>query len=184
MSGNSKTCPFCNSVRASKTHQVAVEGIIKRAEANDAGAMHVLAGYYYHGRGGLQLDQTKSMELYARAAELGFSKAHFSLGSTYEGWGNLKKAKFYFEAAAMAGHEMARFNLGCIDAQSGNIERALKHWAIAASGGQYLAMHNMLAAFEKGYISKESIDSTLAAYNDCCAEMRSETRDAYIHTCV
>lgn len=31
-----------------------------------------------------------------------------------------------------------------------------------------------------GYVSRESIDSTLKAYNDCCAEMRSRSRDACI----
>jgi hypothetical protein len=34
--------------------------------------------------------------------------------------------------------------------------------------------------FEKGYVSKESIDSILAAYNNSCAEVRSEARDAYL----
>jgi hypothetical protein len=30
------------------------------------------------------------------------------------------------------------------------------------------------------FVSRESIDSTLAAYNNSCAEMRSEARDSYI----
>ena len=80
----------------------------------------------------------------------------------------------------------------------GNVERAVKHWAIAASGGDYHAMHQLTVFYEKGYVrresiivmllvvsknrdvSRESIDSTLTAYNNSCVEMRSEARDACI----
>jgi TPR repeat protein len=72
----------------------------------------------------------------------------------------------------MAGHELARCNLGNMEAKSGNIERALKHWMIAASAGDFGAMHNLLAALWHGHISRESIDSTLEAYNSCCVEMQ------------
>ena len=60
------------------------------------------------------------------------------------------------------------------------MDRALKHWTISASAGGYIAMYNLKNAFEQGAMSRESIDSTLIAYNTSCAEMRSEARDAYI----
>jgi hypothetical protein len=41
-------------------------------------------------------------------------------------------------------------------------------------------MHQLIKFFEIGDVSRESIDSTMAAYNTSCAEMRSEARDAYI----
>jgi hypothetical protein len=37
--------------------------------------------------------------------------------------GDLKKAKFHYEATAMAGLEVARFNLGVMEGHSGNIEQ-------------------------------------------------------------
>jgi hypothetical protein len=37
-------------------------------------------------------------------------------------------------------------------------------------------------AFENGHVSREAINSTLAAYNNSCAEVRSEARDAYIRS--
>jgi hypothetical protein len=52
--------------------------------------------------------------------------------------------------------------------------------AIAASAGHYKAMFQLKICFEKGLVSRESIDSTLEAYNNSCAEMRSEARDNYI----
>ena len=60
------------------------------------------------------------------------------------------------------------------------MERAMKHWIIAASAIFFCTMHHLITGFEKGFISRESIDSTLAAYNDSCAEMRSEARDSII----
>ena len=74
----------------------------------------------------------------------------------------------------MAGHEDARHILGMMELQSGNVERAVKHWKIAASAGDYDAMHSLL------WFSRYAINSTLTAYNNSCAEMRSEARDAYI----
>ena len=179
-SGNNDTCPFCNSDRGNKTDEENVEDNMKRVAANDPASICILASHYRLGRLGLQQDQTKAMELYARAADLGYSDAHNRLGSIYDKRGDLKKAKFHYEAAAMAGHEVARYNIGIMEANSGNRERALKHWKIAASAGEYLSMHILGKYFEAGVITRESINSTLAAYNNSCAEMRSEARDASI----
>jgi TPR repeat protein len=120
------------------------------------------------------------MELVAKAADLGLTKAHSQLGYLYKLGGDWKKANFHFEAAAMTGHDIARCNLGLMEYNSGNMERAVKHWTISASGGCYQSMHHLRESFEGGFVSRESIDSTLTAYNNSCAEMRSESRDEYI----
>jgi len=52
---------------------------------------------------------------------------------------------------------------------------------IAASSGHYNAMFQLKTCFEEGFVSRESINSTLTAYNNSCAEMRSKARDAAIH---
>jgi hypothetical protein len=179
-SGNGNKCPFCNTDRAGKTDEERVGEVMKRVEANDAASICLLAYCCYKGLNGVQQDHAKALELYVRAANLGCSMAHYNLGGIYYKGGYLKKAKFHFEAAAMAGNERARSDLGGLEANSGNMERAIKHWKIAASAGYYIAMHELKTCFEKGAISTESINSTLAAYNNSCAEMRSEARDAYI----
>ena len=92
----------------------------------------------------------------------------------------MKKAKFHNEAAAMAGHEVARNNLGNIEAKGGNMGQAVKHFTIAASAGDYNAMRSLQVIFEKGMVSRDSIDSTFIAYNNSCADMRSKVRYAYI----
>jgi hypothetical protein len=80
--GNSK-CPFCNSDESGKTGEDGVEEIMKRVEANDPGAIYMLAGYYYQGVWGFQQDHAKAIELYVRAADLGYKDAHFQLGMLY-----------------------------------------------------------------------------------------------------
>ena len=107
-------------------------------------------------------------------------KAHSYLGDFYYEGGDLKKAKFHYETAAMAGQKGARYIIGAMEGSSGNKERAVKHWTIAASAGHYVAMHKLRLLFEHGGVSRESIDSILAAYNNSCVEMKSEARDAYI----
>jgi TPR repeat protein len=181
-SGNEGKCPFCNSDRRDKTDGELVEDNMKRVEANDPASICMLAIHYHHGRAGLQQDMAKAKDLYTRAVELGCSMAHIHLGIFYHEGGDMKKAKFHFEAAAMAGNEVARFNLGCMEAESRNMERAIKHWTIAASAGCFLAMHNLRISFKDREVSRdrESIDSILTAYNNSCAEMRSEARDACI----
>jgi TPR repeat protein len=173
-------CPFCNADQDNKTHEENNEDLMKRLEANDAASICVLANFYQHGLNGFQQDHLKAMELYTRAADLGCTEAHSHLGDIYHEGGNMKKAKFHTEAAAIAGCEVARCIVGNREAQSGNMERAVKHWTIAASAGDYDAMHQLITSFEKGHVSRETIDSTLKAYNNACAEMRSEARDNYI----
>jgi TPR repeat protein len=176
-------CPFCNSERG-RTVEERVEDTMKRVAANDTEAMCQLGGYYKEGSNGLLQNQTKAMELFVRAANLGDKRAHNELGSIYHEEGNMKKAKFHFEAAAMAGHEVARNNLGNMEGKSGNMERAIKHLTIAASAGDARGMHQLRTLFERGTVSRESMDSTLAAYNSSSVEMRSGARDAAIHAII
>jgi TPR repeat protein len=178
-SGIIDKCSFCKAVIV-LTNKERVGQIMKRVMANDAGAIHELGCYYYNGEFGLLQDRAKATELWTQAVKLGSSKAHYNLGIVYYEGADLKKAKFYFGAAAVAGDEEARSKLGGIERSSGNVERAVKHWMIAASSECFRAMHTLTTCLESGYISREAINTTLAAYNVSCAKMRSEARDAYI----
>ena len=41
-------------------------------------------------------------------------------------------------------------------------------------------MDNLIIAFKQGLVRRNAMDSALTAYNNSCAEMRSEARDKYI----
>jgi len=181
-SGNIGKCPYCNSDRCSQTDEEMVREVMKRVEANNAASFYLLANSYHDGVGGIgiQPDQAKAIEMYVKAADLGSSQAHYCLGNIYYDGGDSKKAKFHFEAAAMAGDEVARINLGIMETRSGNVERGFKHWIIAASAREFDAMNHLRIGFEKGLVSRDTMDSTLKAYNNSCVEMRSEARDAFI----
>jgi TPR repeat protein len=71
---------FAIPTELKKTDEDRVEELMKRVEANDAGATHVLGSRYYYVVEGLLQDREKAIELYARAAELGDSEAHNQLG--------------------------------------------------------------------------------------------------------
>ena len=68
--------------------------------------------------------------------------------------------------------------------ESRNLERAVKHWTIGASAGEHQFMHILRAEFDKGRVSRDQIDTSLIAYKDLCAEMRSESRDAFIKNAI
>jgi TPR repeat protein len=172
------------SRRWTKTDEEWVAELMKRVEVNDACAMCVIARYCHHGAGGLQQDKERAKNLWTQAAELGSSDAHFHLGRYYDVWGDSKKSKFHYETAAMAGYDDARFNLGYDEYHAGNVERAVKHWIIAASSGNHRAMNNVLVSYNQGLVSRDTMDSTLIAYNNSCADMRSEARDAAIRMLV
>jgi len=70
---------------------------MKRVEANDPASIAILAKYYYHGILGVQQDQAKAMELYARAVKLGLINAICLLADIYHKGGDLKKARFHVE---------------------------------------------------------------------------------------
>jgi TPR repeat protein len=178
--GNESNCPFCNSDHGGKPVEEEVADMMKRVAANDPASICMLATHYHLGRAGFQQNHAKTVELLTKSAELGFSKAHSLLGNVYYIGGTSKKAKFHYEAAAMAGDEVSRYNLAICENELGNMDRAVKHLKIGASAGDSRAMHQLRTFFEEGTVSRESIDSTLIAYNNSCAEMRSEARDAYM----
>ena len=101
-SGNMGKCPFCKA-EVMKSGEEQLEELRKRVEANDAGAMCLLGCYYHKGGIGLLQDRTKAIELWTHSAKLGSSQAHWYLGNESHEGGELKMAKFHYEAAAMAG---------------------------------------------------------------------------------
>ena len=177
---NNETCPFCRNpypIRDMETN----ERLKKRVEAGDAQAIYSVGGYHRVGAYCFPQDMDKALELWHRAAELGFAKSYNNIGHAYNnGIGvevDKKKAMHYFELAAMGGNEGARHNLGINEGKARNLERALKHLMIAVRDGQPESLEVIKGLYSKGCVSKQDYTKALQAYQTYLGEITSEQRD-------
>ena len=114
-----KKCPFCRTAKSTSDGETRERN---RMEKGDPIAIHNLGCDYRDGANGLPQDYTKALELWHRAAELGYAKAYSSMGYAYNnGQGvevDKKKATYNYELAAMGGSVAARHNLGKKEARN------------------------------------------------------------------
>ena len=174
------TCPFCR-VPAPKSDEEVNERTLKLVEAKDANAMYNIGCCYFRGDRGFPRNYNKAIELYIRAAELGYAPAYNNLGACYgNGEGvevDKKKAIHYWEKAAMLGPADARYNLGVFEVQADNTERAKKHWMIAAKDGDSMSLAAIQSLHSAGLVTKEEYTTSLCAYQTYLNEVKSVQRD-------
>jgi len=183
-----KSCPFCRAPRP-ETDEKYMEQLMKRVDAGDA--INQLGCYYSQGMYGLPHDQTKALELWKQAAELGCFTAYASIGAAYHGRGvemdkkkygrgveiDKKKAKHYWELGAMRGCVGSRLALGYIEKNSGNMGRAMKHFMIAAESGHYSSLKEIKQLYSNRQATKDEYTKALLAYQKYLAEVKSIQRD-------
>ena len=167
---NKDLCPFCRTPSANSAEEE-VGRTKKLADADNARAVNMLAGYYAQGILDLPHDWTRANELYQKAGELGHAEAYFNLGNSYRvGRGvriDMKKATEYFELAAINGCVSARHNLGYAELLAGNEHRAMKHYIIAASAGNKPSLNVVKKGFMNGVVTKEEYEQALRGYQKC-----------------
>ena len=175
-----KICPFCR-VPAANSEEEYVERLNKRVEAGDFIAIGKLGGYYAAGENGFPQDYTKALELWHRAADLGYARAYCNIGWAYlHGSGvnaDKKKSIYYFELAAMGGSVLAQSNLGLNEGIVGNYDRALKHFMIAVRSGNNDSLKNIKELYKCGHATKEDYTKALQAYQAYLGEIKSPQRD-------
>ena len=174
-----KKCPFCRTLRPAD--EEIVERLRKRAELNDPFAVYNIGVYHRDGINGFPQDYSKALELWHRAAELGYAAAYNSIGIAYvNGEGvevEKKKSRHYYELAAIGGNKPARHNLGRGELQRGNLDRALKHFVIAIRGGYHDSLNMFKQLYSKGYATKEDYTKALQSYQTFVSEVKSVQRD-------
>jgi len=172
-------CPF-SRVPTPTTEEDAIQQYEKRVDVGDAEAMSVLGSSYSTGDNGLPQDYAKAMELYHRAADLGYAGAYYNIGNAYcFGRGvarDMKKAVYYHELGAVGGHLGSRLTLGVIEAR-GNIERAIKHYLIAVKGGESHSLKQIQNLYHDGHATKDVYTQALRAYQEYLGEVKSSQRD-------
>jgi len=181
MADNRQLCPFCRTPEAALDEEI-IKRIKKRAEGDDAVAIHLLGSSYFGGRDGLPQDVDKGMKLWLRAGELGYAVSYYNIAKAYHG-GNgverdMEKAKHYYELGAMRGHASARHNLGAIEGNAGNIDRAVKHWMISARAGLDESLKEIQKGFMNGHVTKDEFEKALRAHKESKDEMKSDQREA------
>ena len=173
---NRRLCPFCRIPEANSEGEALLR-IKKRAEANDAVAIHQLGGFYCIGENSIPQDYNKAIELWLRAGELGCAAAYDCVADMYDDWRE-KEAKHYYELAAMAGWVRARHNLGSVEARAGNMERAMKHLMISAGAGFDDSLKGIRVLFMNGHATKDDFENALRAHKAAKDQMKSAQRDA------
>jgi len=175
-----RTCPFCRTPNPDTDDEV-VQRTKQRMAVGDAMAINYLGSFYSHGGYGFPQDNTKALELWHKAGELGCAAAYNNIGACYNyGEGvevNQKKALHYHELAAMQGHAEARYNLGCKEGKAGNIDRALKHFIIAAGSGDKESLNYIQDLYKNGHATKDDYSKALKSYQSYMGEIKSEKRD-------
>ena len=174
-------CPFCNTAIPSSDKEFIKRLFERKDKYNDPTAMESLGNHFKTGRYGLPVDQSKAVELFKCASELGSASAHFNLGLSYElGEGieiDMKKAVHHYQIAAMKGNMAARHNLGGAELRNGNFQRAMKHFTIAAEFGLTCSLDVVKVGFRRGHVTKEDFEKTLRTYQASCDETKTEQRD-------
>ena len=174
-----KKCPFCRTP-APTTRKKMVAQYKMREQAGDPIAMFKMGNFCRDGRNGFPQDHIKTLELWHRAAELGFAKAYASIGYAYEnGIGverDEKKTAYYCELAAMKGDEDARYNLGQTEMRLGNMARAVKHFMIAVDCGDGGSLNRIKHLYSIGHATKEDYTTALRSYQEYLGEIKSIER--------
>ena len=173
-------CPFCRFPPPDSDEEM-IGRYEKRIELNDPNALYNMGVHYSEGRYGLPQNYVKALELWHRAAELGYADANYSIGICYKlGEGvevDEKKVVHYWELAAMGGHRMARHNLGVYEQVAGNMDRALKHFMIAVSCGLKDSLDIIILMYKYGDATKDDYAKALRSYQACLNAVRSDQRD-------
>ena len=126
----------------------------------------MMAHEYKTGELTLQSD-TKALEMYICAAELGNAQAYALIAHYYEAGNlvesNLSKAFEFLEIASKKGSFIAHQHLAIYEEKK-NIQKSINHYKVAASVGYKDAMDCLMRFYKDKVLSKEDLTQTLRAY--------------------
>ena len=174
------TCPFCRAPQE-KNDEETLRRIQKRVVARDPEATRRLGDHHLVGKYGLEKSESRAIELWSEAAELGSTTALFKMGMAYydEDKGSSQdKAKgiHFFELAAMQGDADSRVKLALAELEDGNEDRAVRHLMISAKMGYKPSLDQIKKMFEVGFATKAQYTEGLKGYQDAVEETKSSLR--------
>jgi len=171
-------CAFCQQTLA--PGQKRIKSLKKLMKKNDPYAFIEMARCYKTGDWVFQ-SETKSLEMYIRAAELGHAVAFGKLGLYYEEGvlveQDTSKALEYHKIAAKKGSLNAHGYLSHFHGKNRHIQTSIKHMKVAASAGDKGAIDGLMAYFKDKFLSKEDLTQSLRAYQATNSEIMSKDRE-------
>ena len=173
-------CPFCRTPTPD-TKEGGSKREKKRIEANDPIAIYNNSCDYSEGTNGHPQDHTKALELWHRAAELGYAPAYRNIANSYKNGRGVendeKKAAYYWVLGAIGGDVEARYNLGNMEGLAGNVDRAIKHFMIAIEDGDADSLKQINRLYSIGLATKDDYTKALQSYQAYLGEIKSPQRD-------
>ena len=175
------TCPFCRAPQE-KNDEETLRRIQKRVVARDPEATRRLGDHHLVGKYGLEKSESRAIELWSEAAELGSTAAHYKVGTAYY-YGRYgvsqdrAKGIRNWESAAMQGHALSRSKLALAELEDGNDDRAVRHLMIAAKMGHKESLDVIKGFFTDGVATRAQYAEALKGYQNAVEEMKSPDRD-------
>ena len=169
-------CAFCRQVSPDNN----IKETRKLMKNNKSEAFILMAGRYKVGQEVFQSD-TRSLEMYIRAAELGKANAFALIAQYYEEGiavqQDMSNAIAFYELAAQKGCVKAHCLLALLHEKNGDIQLSIKHRRVAASAGEKSSMDYLMKMYKLELLSKEELTQTLRAHQTSSNELNSKERD-------
>ena len=166
-------CAFCRQL----TPKNGVKALKKLMKKNNHEAHLHMACKYQSGELEFQSD-TKALEMYTLAAELGNPQAYAMIGAYIQGGiavgQDVSKALEFYEVAIKKGSNIVAHNLlASHHRRSGDIDMCINHLKVMASAGGQAAMALSMEFYKVKLMSKDDLTKTLRAHQTSLNEMKN-----------
>ena len=181
--GMGESCPFCRAP-GSEIDVERLRRVRKRVAAKDPESICHLGDLYHAGSHELEKDESRALELWSEAAELGSTKALSLIGMAYYNGRlginqDIARGIRYWESGAMQGGASSRHSLGLVERNNNEFDRAMRHFMISAKMGYKDSLDAIKDMFAKGLATKAQYVEGLKGYQEAIEDMMSPDRDEY-----
>ena len=177
-SPNEHKCAFCRQPQPKNY----IKSLKKLMKKNNPDAFMDMAFRYKEGDEVIQ-SETKALEMYIYAAELGHTEAFGYIGQYYERdigvEQDISKALEFYEMGAKKGSIGSHKELARFYGTNGDMMKGIKHLKVTARAGDKKSMDALMIFYKKKkLLSKEELSQTLRVFQASSDEMKSEDRNA------
>ena len=172
-------CAFCRQPVVIKDNGK-IKQLKKLMKKNNTQAFMMMADQYNEGQGVIQ-SNTRAVEMYIRAAELGDADAYGNIGLAYELGDaveqNISKSLEFYEVSAKKGSIVSHKHLASFLGNKGDILESIQHLKITACAGDKHSMDYLMEVYKDNLLTKEELTRTLRLCQASNNAMKSNDRD-------